>query len=110
MQKVEGFWNVEPKIKKIDFPVRGKMQVYFEDGRCLIIPLSAFPSIKKVPVKRRSEWYLTGGGITWDDCPEVIHVEQLLGNYSNYAHETKHDFFKITQVNDNKSHASCFTS
>jgi len=87
MQKIEGYWDVVPKIKKIGFPVRGKMQIRFEDGRCLIIPLSAFPSIKKVPVKQRPQWYLTAGGITWDNCPEVIHVEQLLGNYSKYVHE-----------------------
>ena len=28
-----------------------------------------------------------GGGFTWDSCPEVIHIEQILGNYANYAHE-----------------------
>ena len=88
MYKVDGYWNVEPKIKKIDFPARGKIQVYFEDGRRLISPLSAFPSIKKVPVKQRGKWYLTAGGVTWDKCSEVIHVEQLLGNYSKYAHDT----------------------
>lgn len=47
MYKVEGFWNIIPKIKKISFPVRGKMQVDLEDGRCLLVPISAFPSIKK---------------------------------------------------------------
>lgn len=30
---------------------------------------------------------LIGGGVTWDSCPEVIHIEQILGNYQNYAHE-----------------------
>lgn len=88
MYKVEGFWNIIPKIKKISFPVRGKMQVDLEDGRCLLVPISAFPSIKKVPVKERNKWYLTGGGVTWDSCSEVIHIEQFLGNYSNYAHES----------------------
>ena len=28
-----------------------------------------------------------GGGFTWDSCPEVIHIEQILGNYANYLHE-----------------------
>jgi hypothetical protein len=51
------------------------------------MPISAFPSIKKVPVRRRENWYLMGGGFTWDECPEVIHVEQILGNYSQYSHE-----------------------
>ena len=87
MYKVEGFWNVVPKIKKVSFPVRGKMSVFLNDGRTIIVPISAFPSIKKVPVSERSKWYLTAGGVTWDSCPEVIHIEQSLGNYNNYFHE-----------------------
>jgi len=87
MYQIEGYWNIKPKIKKVSFPVRGKMQVMFEDGRSLITPLSAFPSIKRVLVSQRNKWYLTAGGVTWDSCPEVIHVEQLLGNYAKYAHE-----------------------
>ena len=53
------------------------------------MPVSAFPSMKKVPVKERPRWYLMGGGVTWDSCPEVIHIEQILGNYINYAHESE---------------------
>ena len=87
MYQIEGYWNIKPKIKKISFPIRGKMQVNFEDGRCLIVPLSAFPSVKQVPVNQRNKWYLTAGGVTWDTCSEVVHVEQLLGNYAKYTHE-----------------------
>ena len=87
MYKVEGFWDTIPKIKKISFPVRGKMMVSLEDGRTITVPISAFPSIKKVPVSERGKWYLTAGGVTWDSCPEVIHIEQILGNFNNYAHE-----------------------
>lgn len=88
MCKVEGFWDITPKIKKISFPVRGKMAVQLEDGRLITVPISAFPSVKKVPVSERNKWYLTGGGFTWDSCPEVIHIEQILGNYNNYKHES----------------------
>ncbi len=88
MCKVEGFWDITPKIKKITFPVRGKMAVQLEDGRIITVPLSAFPSVKKVPVSERGKWYLTGGGFSWDSCPEVIHIEQILGNFNNYKHET----------------------
>ena len=87
MLKPEGYWNVKPKIKSLSFPKRGKCQVDLQDGRSIIMPISAFPSIKKVPVKERENWYLIGGGVTWDSCPEVIHIEQILGNYANYAHE-----------------------
>ena len=85
--QIDGYWNVVPKIKKVSFPVRGKMSVLLEDGRQIIAPLSSFPSVKKVPVGERSKWYLVGGGVTWDTCPEVIHIEQILGNFDNYKHE-----------------------
>ena len=87
MAKIEGFWDVTPKIKKLTFPVRGKIGIVLMDGRVIIIPISAFPSIKKVPVKERNKWYLTAGGFTWDSCPEVIHLEQVLGNFTRYSHE-----------------------
>ena len=86
MYKIEGYWDVTPKIKKVSFPIRGKMSVSLEDGRVITVPISAFPSIKKVPVNERKRYYLTAGGVTWDSCPEVIHIEQILGNYKNYKH------------------------
>ena len=86
MYKIEGYWDVVPKIKKVTFPLRGKMSVALEDGRIITVPISAFPSIKKVPVKERNKYFLTAGGFTWDSCPEVIHIEQILGNFSNYKH------------------------
>lgn len=84
----EGYWNVTPKIKSVLFPVRGKWQVNLVDGRSVVMPISAFPSLKKVPVDQRSQWYLMGGGVTWDSCPEVIHIEQILGDFQKYSHET----------------------
>lgn len=86
MCKIEGYWDVTPKIKKVSFPIRGKMSVSLEDGRVITVPISAFPSIKKVPVNERKQYYLTAGGVTWDSCPEVIHIEQILGNYNKYKH------------------------
>lgn len=86
MCKVEGYWDVTPKIKKVSFPIRGKMSLSLEDGRVITVPISAFPSIKKVPVNERKQYYLTAGGVTWDSCPEVIHIEQILGNYNKYKH------------------------
>lgn len=89
MNNVEGFWNVKPQIKDISFPKRGRMQVTLKDGRAVTMPISAFPSIAKIPVRERPNWYLIGNGFTWDRCPEVIHIEQILGNYRNYAHEAR---------------------
>ncbi len=62
--QIDGYWDVVPKIKKVSFPVRGKMSVQLEDGRQIIAPLSSFLSIKKVPVSERPKWYLVGGGVT----------------------------------------------
>lgn len=28
MCKIEGYWNIVPKIKSVSFPMRGKMQAY----------------------------------------------------------------------------------
>ena len=55
MYKTEGYWNVEPKIKRLSFPKRGKFQVDLQDGRSIVMPVSAFPSLKRVPVSERPQ-------------------------------------------------------
>jgi len=89
MKKAEGFWDSTAKIKNISFPVRGKMQVDLVDGRSVIVPISAFPSIQKLPTQEREKWFLIGGGISFEKSNEVIHIEQILGNYTRYMHEKK---------------------
>ena len=85
--KKEGYWDVIPQIKNVSFPIRGKWQVDLVDGRSIVMPTSAFPCLRRVSTKERKNWYLIGGGITWDSCPEVIHIEQLLGDYQKFNHE-----------------------
>ena len=89
MKKAEGFWGSIPRIKNISFPVRGRMQVDLNDGRVIVVPLSAFPSIQKLPRQEREKWFLIGGGISFDKSNEVIHIEQILGNFDNYRHENQ---------------------
>jgi len=84
-KKVEVFWDLKPKIKKIDF-VDNKILVYMTDGRVIISPLTKFPSIKKLTPEQRKKWYLFGNGFSFDDCNEVFHIEQILGNYDEYKH------------------------
>lgn len=86
-RQTEGYWDVRPEIRRLTFPKRGRMQVDLVDGRSITMPTSAFPSLRRVPVSERGKWYLMGGGVTWDSCPEVIHIEQILGNWRGYAHE-----------------------
>ena len=61
MYNAEGYWNVKPRIKRLSFPKRGKFQVDLQDGRSVTMPISAFPSLKKMPAKERENWYLMGG-------------------------------------------------
>ncbi len=42
MYKTEGYWNVTPRIKSLSFPKRGKFQVDLQDGRSIVMPISAF--------------------------------------------------------------------
>lgn len=87
MFQKEGFWGVTPEIKAVSFPKRGKFQVDLLDGRSILMPVSAFPCLKHVRTKDRRNWYLIGQGVTWDTCPEVIHIEQILGDYQKFAHQ-----------------------
>lgn len=84
---VEGFWDSEPIIKKIAFTKIGKINIYLNDEREIIVPMNKFPSIKKLTENQRKDWYLFGNGFSFDDCDEVFHLEQILGNYLAYKHE-----------------------
>lgn len=85
---IEGYWNIVPEVKNVSFPYKGKrMRVDFKDGRVVIMPITAFPSVQAVPESERGDWYTYGNGFTWDSCPDVIHVEQILGDYQKYGHE-----------------------
>jgi len=86
-RKLEGFTEITPVFKKIAFNIRGKMTVYLEDGRSIIVPLSNFPSIKKLSIAQRKKWFRFGNGFSFDDSNEVFHIEQILGNVNNYRHE-----------------------
>ena len=35
----------------------------------------------------RKDWYRMDNGFTFDKCSEVIHIEQILGNFQKYCHE-----------------------
>jgi hypothetical protein len=40
----EGFISIKPKIKKLDFSLKGKMVVFLNDGRIISVPIKFFPS------------------------------------------------------------------
>ena len=85
-KKVENFWNLKPKIKKIDFD-NNNISVFMQDGRIIIAPLSKFQIIKRLTPDQHKNWYIFGNGFSFDECNEVFHIEQILGNYNEYRHE-----------------------
>ena len=85
---LEGFWNITPTVKRLSFSTRGKIIVYLNDGRAIILPIANFPSIKRLTIEQRKKWYLFGNGFSFDDCNEVYHIEQILGNFEAYRHES----------------------
>ena len=85
---MEGFGRVTPRIKKVSFPKVGKFQVDLEDGREIILPISRFPSLKKVSTSdRRHPIILNGDSITWEKCNEVYHIQDILGFPENYIYK-----------------------
>ena len=45
-------------IAKISFKSKGKITVYLNDGRIIILPLNNFPSLKKLPGGERKKYTL----------------------------------------------------
>ena len=48
-----------------------------------------FSEHTKAITQEREKWFLIGGGISFEKSNEVIHIEQILGNYTRYMHEKK---------------------
>lgn len=72
--------NVNVGIKKLDFTAhRGKMAVYLTDGREIIFPLSFFPDIKRLPLKKREGWMILDDQFfTFEGVSKVYSVMDLL--------------------------------
>ena len=87
MKKIEGAIGYEPRITKIGFTKRGSMDIHLNDKRIVVVPLDFFADIKKLSSEQRKKWsVISGEGFTFDDCNEVYHLEQVLGNYNDYKY------------------------
>lgn len=66
-------------IKDMSFTAyRGKMLVRLTDGREIIIPLSFFPDIKKMPLREREKWMvLDDQYFTFENMTRVYSVLDL---------------------------------
>ena len=72
--------NITTKITDLDFTQkRGKMAVYFSDGREMIVPLSLFPDIKSMSVKDRQNWMILDDQFfTFEKNSRVYSIADLL--------------------------------
>ena len=71
--------NINVGIKSLDFTEkRGKMVVYFTDGRVMIVPLNMFPDIKKMPVSDRKDWMvLDDQYFTFNKLSKIYSITDL---------------------------------
>lgn len=72
--------NVNVGIKDMNFTAhRGKMAVRLSDGREIIVPVSFFPDIQRMPVKERNKWMvLDDQFFTFENMTMVYSVLDLL--------------------------------
>ena len=85
---MEGFVGIIPVIKSISFSVRGRMDIHFKDGRNLVVPLSRYPSIRKMSVADRKKYTIADGQvIIWQACDEVFHIQDFLGLPKDYCYK-----------------------
>jgi len=87
MRFKEGMIGQSPVIDKIRFEYRGKMSIYLDDGRVIIIPLTLFPSIRKLNDLQRKKYHISDGQIIlFRDSDEVFHIEQFIGSEPDYRY------------------------
>lgn len=86
------YCNVIPEIKELRF-VRKKMVVKLVDGRIFILPISAFPSILKIPENERNNFtLLSSSEFTWEGFDKVYNLDQVIGKYEIYYHESDYTY------------------
>ena len=77
---MERLRDIKPKIKTLKFENKGKIDIHLEDGRIIIVPLSCFPSIKKLSANQRKKWQVLDHiGFTFDDTDDLFHLYEIIG-------------------------------
>jgi len=85
---MEGFFKIKPIIKKLGFEQRGRMSIYLQDGRIITVPVSSFPSIKKLKEYDRKQYQIIDDELfTFDKTNEIFHIEQILGKENVYSYQ-----------------------
>lgn len=73
--------NIKVGIKSLDFVShRGKLAAILTDGREIIVPMSFFPDIKRLPLKKRKEWMILDDQFfTFITLSKVYSINDLMG-------------------------------
>ena len=72
--------NVTLGIKSLDFGSRrGKFTAALTDGREITVPVSMFPDIQRLPLKKRNEWMILDDQyFTFEHMSRIYSVLDLL--------------------------------
>ena len=83
---MQGYKNTVPRMKKVTF-TGGKIEIFLQDGRTIITPLTEFPSIKKLPIAKRNEFSIINNGTALNifACNEIFHIRDFLGLPENWT-------------------------
>ena len=72
--------NIKVGIKDMNFTShRGKFTARLTDGREIVVPVSLFPDIKKMPVKERNHWMILDDQyFTFENMTRVYSILDLV--------------------------------
>lgn len=77
---MSGYSNIKPEIKSIRFSGTNFV-LSLVDGRKISVPLNKLPEIKKLSASQRKKYHIIAGvGFDFDDCDEVFHISEFLGD------------------------------
>ena len=111
--KPEGAYGYKPRIVKLGFSQKGRIEIYLRDKRIISIPKGFFSDLKKLSSNQLKKWTILscgeeGDGFMFDDCDEVYHIEQVLGKYKEYAHNVVNEPpIKYKTKNIHRAKAKC---
>ena len=72
--------NIKVGIKELHFSkIRGKMAVYLIDGREIIVPVSFFLEISKLPLAKRKDWMvLDDQFFTFAGLSKIYSISEIM--------------------------------
>ncbi|MDX2189603.1 MAG: DUF2442 domain-containing protein [Bacteroidota bacterium] len=77
--------NTAISIEKLNFNIKGKISMKFEDGREIIVPLKYFPEIQKMTSTKRKKYTIVDDRtILFSHSDLIYHLEDFMGLESKW--------------------------